>query len=116
MINWLEHPKDSNFDAALSYLTLLLGAEKAKRFVKKLRSGIVEEFLVKDILRAAHTQALSHKIDHVASNTKKITDKEAISPVLLCRYKGHLIIADGMHRISAIWHKGEDNKVHAIVV
>ena len=114
-IKWLDKPNDSSFDAALSYLTLLVGNVKAKRMVKKLRKASVEHFAAKDILRAAQTQALPAKIEHVATNMKKIKSEQEIGPVLLCRHKGHLIIADGIHRISAAWHIEEDTLVHALV-
>ena len=114
-IKWLDKPHDGSFDAAHSYLTLLVGDVKAVRTVKKLRKASVEHFAAKDILRAAQTQALPAEIEHVATNIKKIKDEQEIGPVLLCRHKGHLIIADGIHRVSAAWHIGEDTRVHALV-
>jgi hypothetical protein len=103
-IKWLDKPHDSSFDAALSYLTLLLGNVKAE-----------QHFAAKDILRAAQTQALPAKKNHVVLNIKKIKSEQEIGPVLLCRHKGHLIIADGFHRISAAWRIGEDTLVHTLV-
>jgi len=114
-IKWLGKPTDSSFDAALSYLTLLFGNLEAKRLVKKLRKASVEHFAAKDILRAAQSQALPTEVEHVSLNLQKIKSEKEIEPVLLCRHNGHLIIADGIHRISAAWHLEEDTPIHAIV-
>jgi hypothetical protein len=115
-INWTSYPKESNFLAAMSYLTLLLGGKKAEQYVKDLRMRTVERFAAKDVLRASRTQPLAETVEHVKTNLSKMAKGEEISPVLLCRHKGHLIIADGTHRISAIWHTEEDMMVHALIV
>jgi hypothetical protein len=115
-INWLANPKDTNFDAALSYLILVVGHPVAKRLVDKLHTAAIEEFAAKDILRAANTQALPLQTEHVQDNLKKMKKGQEIGPVLLCRVPGRpLIIADGMHRISAAWYLDEDTLVHALV-
>ena len=115
-IKWCKEPKESNFVAALSYLTLRCGHKEAEQLVKKLRKAKVEEFAAKDILRAAEMESLPANIEHVASNVKKMKNHDEVSPVLLCRIKDKpLIIADGTHRISAAWHLEEDTVVHALI-
>lgn len=115
-IKWHTHVKDSNYDAAKSYLTLTYSHHEADRLFEKLKEAKIENFAAKDILRAAHMQALPADTEHVVVNLKKIKDGEELSPVLLCRTKEHdLVIADGMHRVSAAWHLDEDTIVHAVV-
>ena len=114
-INWLHHAKDSNFEAALSYLTLACGEKMALMLVNKLKKETVKYFAAKDILRAAVLKALSSNIEHVRKNIEKMKNNDEIGPVMLCRFEDKpLIIADGMHRISASWHLGEDNMVAAL--
>jgi hypothetical protein len=84
-INWLAHPKDTNFDAALSYLILAVGHPAAKRLFDKLHAATIEEFAAKDILRAADTQALPLQTEHVQDNLKIMKKGQEIGPVLLCR-------------------------------
>ena len=116
-INWLEEAKASNFDSAESYLTLVCGHVAAKKLVGELRKAKVEHFAAKDILRAAEIEAFPSNTEHVKTNINKVKNDEKLGPVMLCRVKDHpLIIADGMHRVSAIWHFGEDLVVHALVV
>jgi hypothetical protein len=115
-INWLDHPKDTNFDSAMSYLILAVGHPIAKQLVDKLHKAAIEKFAAKDILRAANTQALPIQTEHVQDNLEKMKKGQEIGPVLLCRVPDRpLIIADGMHRISAAWYLDEDTLVHALV-
>lgn len=115
-INWLPEAKDSNFNAAESYLTLVCGHAAAKKLVADLRKAKIEHFAAKDILRAAETEPFPANTQHVKTNITKIKNDEPLGPVMLCRVKDHpLIIADGMHRVSAVWHFGEDIIIHALV-
>ena len=116
-IKWQKHVKDSNYEAAESYLTLIYGHHEAEHLIKKFKEGKVEAFTAKDILRAAKTQALPKDIEHVATNMLKIKNGEELNPLLICRTKEHtLIIADGMHRVSAAWYLDEDTPVYAVVI
>lgn len=116
-IYWRKEVKASNYDAALSYLTLTCGKKIAKKLVKKFHKTEIEKFAAKDILRSARTQALDADTEHVKANMQKIKSGEELAPVLLYRTKSHtIIIADGMHRVSAAWHLGEDTIVHAAIV
>ena|ERR1019366_8516007 len=116
-IKWAKAVKQSNCDAALSFLTLTCGQAVGKKLVGKFCKGGIEEFAAKDILRASRTVALPEDTEHVKSNMEKIERGESLSPVLLYRTKDHtIIIADGMHRVSAAWHLHEDTPVKAIVV
>jgi hypothetical protein len=116
-IKWLMEAKESNIAAAESYLILTCGHEESQRFVKKLKKANVESFAAKDILRAAEMKALPEDTEHVKKNMEKMKAGMDIGPVLLCRVKDRpLIIADGLHRVSAAWHIAEDTIVEALVV
>ena len=84
-INWLAHPKDTNFDAAMSYLILAVGHSVAQKLVDRLHKAAIETFAAKDILRAANTQALPLQTEHVQDNLEKMKKGHEIGPVLLCR-------------------------------
>jgi len=45
---------------------------------------------------------------HVKENLRKIKKKEKLSPILLVRANGKLIIADGYHRLFASYYFTED--------
>ena len=115
-IKWLAQAKEASFDAALSFLILEVGHENAAKLVEKLKKAKIECFAAKDILRAAGVQALPRNVEHVQTNLAKMQGGQEIGPVLLCRVKDRpLIIADGMHRVSAAWYLDENTIVNALV-
>jgi disulfide oxidoreductase YuzD len=61
----------------------------------------------KDILRASRLPLLDQDNVHVQSNLEKIKNKKKLSPVLLVAGET-LIIADGYHRLCAIYFLSED--------
>jgi disulfide oxidoreductase YuzD len=64
----------------------------------------------KDILRASELPLLAKDNIHVKENLQKVKKGKKLSPVLLVR-DSKLIIADGYHRVCAIYYLSEDLQV-----
>ena len=109
-VHWLNKPQDHNYPAAISYLSLLYDEKTAASLFKQLESAPLMEFKAKDIFRASHSSLLGVSILHVRRDIKKIKSGELLSPLLLIRDQTNrmLIIADGYHRLCAVYRFDED--------
>ncbi|MFI5357152.1 MAG: hypothetical protein ACHQ4G_07440 [Opitutales bacterium] len=112
-IKWLDDSETHNYPAALSYLTLILSPGKAGDIVARLRAAKVSEFKAKDIFRASALSLLGVSNSHVDRDKSKIVKGEPLSPILLVRDPAHgkVIIADGYHRLCALYSFDEDASV-----
>ena len=117
-IQWLNEPRDTNYPAAQSYLTLCFPEKKAKSFVKKLKAAPMMTFMAKDIFRASRLNLLGLKNKHVDENMDKIENGEELSPILPIRdsLSNRAIIADGYHRLSAVYALSEDADIPCKIV
>ncbi len=117
-IKWLGKPQKHDYPSAQSYLSLILKPRTAKRLVQKLADTENVEFAAKDIIRASQVPLLGRSDSHVASYRKLIILKQPISPLLLCRDPRHgkLIIADGYHRLCAVYTFDEDAMIPCRIV
>ena len=104
---WLDEPEEHDFPAALDYLELLFTKEKCEKHVQNLKKTTTIKKKAKDILRASRLPLLSRKNIHVKKNIKKVKCGDKLSPVLLIRHE-NLVIADGYHRVCAIYYLSED--------
>ena len=109
-IKWLNEPEEHDYLAALSYLSLLDDKTTAKVYVKKLKRAAVSEFKSKDIFRASGLSLLRANNSHVDKDRKKIQIRKKLSPLLLVRdsANGKVVIADGYHRLCAVYTFDED--------
>ena len=109
-IKWLSEPEAHDYPAAESYLSLLFDAGSARSQVEKLKQAKVSTYKAKDIFRAADVSLLGVSNGHVARDETKIRAGQALSPLLLIRDAPHcrLIIADGYHRLCAVYSFDED--------
>jgi hypothetical protein len=109
-IKWLNKPEDHDYPAALSYLTLIYDQKTAAGFVNKLKKAPMSEFKAKDILRASRLSLLGAGNSHVKKDMVKIESGSAVSPLLLIRdsANGKVVIADGYHRLCAVYTFDED--------
>ena len=109
-INWLIKPEDHDYSAARSFLSLMYDKNAVGIFIENLRKAPITEFKSKDILRASGLPLLGVVNSHVLKDKKKILSKERISPILLVRdsKNGKVIIADGYHRMCAVYYYNED--------
>ena|SRR5450631_3101091 len=109
-IKWLAKPQKRDYPAAQSYLSLVLQPEVARTRVEKLKHARAMNFAAKDIFRASTLPLLGKGNSHVEKYRQLITLKEPLSPLLLCRdaVHGNLIVADGYHRLCAVYSFDED--------
>ena len=117
-IKWYPEPEEHNFPAAESYLSLLYDKEHVLEVVDKLKREKVAKFKAKDIFRASQLSLLGVSNSHVEKDRKKITNGKELSPLLLVRDRevGKVIIADGYHRLCAIYSLDEDALIHCKIV
>ena len=108
-IKWLKQPQKHDYPAARAYLNLILQPRDARKIVDKLKRAQVQEFAAKDVLRAANLPLLSLSDSDVKQDRTLIRHKKALSPILLYRDPtlGRLIIADGYHRLCAVYSLDE---------
>jgi hypothetical protein len=109
-IKWSSKPDEHDYPAALSYLTLIYDEKTAAGLVKKLKKAAMSEFKAKDIFRASRLSLLGASNSHVKTDRVKILSGSEVSPLLLIRdsANGKVVIADGYHRMCAVYTFDED--------
>ncbi len=114
-IKWLSKPEEHDYPAALSYLSLLYDEKTAAAYVKKLKRAPASKFKAKDIFRASRLSLLGISNSHVQKDRQKIKTGQKLSPLLLIRdpANGRVVIADGYHRLCAVYSFDEDAMIPA---
>jgi disulfide oxidoreductase YuzD len=109
-IEWLNEPEKHNYPAAASFLSLLYPPHRVKSIVAALKRAPLNAFAAKDLFRASGLSLLGVSNSHVARDQKKIRRREPLSPLLLARDErgSRLIVADGYHRLCAVYSFDED--------
>ena len=115
-IGWLPEPEEHNYPAALLYLELLFPAARAAEVVEKLKAAGVSTFKAKDIFRASGLSLLGVSNSHVDKDRQKIASGRKLSPILLVRADTRVIIADGYHRMCAVYAVDEDALIPCKIV
>ena len=117
-VRWLDEPEDHNYPAALSYLSLMYDRKLAKEIVGRLKRARPLEFKAKDIFRASRLSLLGVSNSHVERDQRKIAGGTPLSPLLLVRGpgRGELTIADGYHRLCAVYALDEDALIPCRIV
>jgi len=117
-VRWLDEPEEHNYPAALSYLSLVYDRKQAKQIVGSLRRARPTEFKAKDIFRASRLSLLGVSNTHVEKDQRKIAVGTPLSPLLLVRgpAPGELTIADGYHRLCAVYALDEDALIPCRIV
>ena len=112
-IRWLAEPEEANYPAAASYLALVVDEKEADRTVKRLRKAPMTTFKAKDIFRASGLPLLGISNFQVDKNREKIKAGKPISPLLLVRdgARGKVVIADGYHRLCAVYSLHQDTPI-----
>jgi hypothetical protein len=117
-IKWLPEPEEQDYPAAESYLSLLFDKQTVDSLVARLRKAPLSQFRSKDIFRASGLSLLGVSNSHVEKDQKKINDGKSLSPILLVRdgQHGRVIIADGYHRMCAVYSFDEDGLIPCKIV
>jgi hypothetical protein len=117
-VKWSSEPEKHDYAAAESYLSLTLEPAAAKETVGKLERAEMSEFAAKDIFRASGLALPRFGDSHVDKDRAQIVLNEKLSPLLLFRDKagGRLVIADGFHRLCAVYTFDEDAMIPCKIV
>ncbi len=117
-IKWLDQPQKHDYPAARSYLSLTMDDDTADRVAKALENAPMTEYAAKDIFRSSGLSLLGVSDSHVAIDHAHIIRKEKLSPLLLYRDRptGRLIVADGYHRLCAVYKFDENAMIPCKIV
>jgi len=117
-IKWLADVEEHDYPAAESYLRILYSEEKVSEMIARLRRAAIVQFKAKDIFRASRLSLLGLSNSHVEKDRKKILQGKSLSPLLLLRdqQNGKVVIADGYHRLCAIYEFNEDALIPCKIV
>lgn len=117
-IEWLVESEDHDYPAASSYLSLIFIEEKVKQYLDRLKKANVIKYKAKDIFRASELSLLGVSNKHIKKDRKKIQKGISLSPLLLVRdtSDGKVIIADGYHRLCAVYSFDEDALIPCKIV
>ena len=109
-IKWLSEPEKQDYPSALSYLSLIFDEPDANLFVDQLKKTTIVFYKAKDLFRASSLSLLGISNKHIKKDIKKIKNDISLSPLLLVRNSanGKVIIADGYHRLCAVYSVDED--------
>ena len=115
---WLADVEEQDYPAALSYLNLIYATGRAAKLVAKLKTAKIKSFKAKDIFRASSLSLLGVSNSHVEKDKRKIMKGKALSPLLLVRdsENGKVTIADGYHRLCAVYGFDEDAVIPCKIV
>jgi hypothetical protein len=118
VIKWRAAPEEDNYPAAQSYLSLIYNPTTTAQLVKKLRAAPLTSFKSKDIFRASRLPLLGVSSSQMARDQKKIRKGRKLSPILLVRDEPHgkVVIADGYHRLCAVYTFDEDAEIPCKIV
>jgi len=118
VIQWLSDVEEHNYPAAESYLSIIYTEAKVAEMIVKLRSTPVVQFKAKDIFRASRLPLMGVSNLHVEKDRDKISKGRGLSPLLLLRdtQNGKVVIADGYHRLCAIYEFNEDALIHCKII
>jgi hypothetical protein len=109
-IRWLDEPEEKDYQAAESFLSMVLAPSSLSEVIAALHAAPHGRWAAKDILRAAGLPPLRPKESaEVAEKLKKLKGGIPISPILLVGgIRDYLVIGDGYHRASAAYRVDED--------
>jgi disulfide oxidoreductase YuzD len=117
-VNWLSEVEAHDYPAAESYLNIIYNPNKVAQIIIELNAAAIVQFKAKDIFRASQLSLLGVSNSHVQKDCKKINKGTALSPLLLVRDEvhGRVIIADGYHRLCAVYEFNEDAIIFCKIV
>ena len=117
-IKWRELPDEHDYPAAASYLSLIYEPDAVSGLIQKMQQSSMNTFKAKDIFRACGLSLLGISNTEVERDRKKIRQGVALSPLLLVRdsMNGKVVIADGYHRLCAVYKADDDAYIPCKIV
>ncbi|MDQ2735426.1 MAG: hypothetical protein M3Y55_10650 [Pseudomonadota bacterium] len=117
-IKWLDQPEEHDYPAAQSYLELIYEEAIVRKYVQELRAAGITTFMAKDIFRASALSLLGISSQRVESDRQKVASGKSMSPLLLVRDSGNgkVIVADGYHRLCAVYSYDESALIPCKIV
>lgn len=117
-IKWLADVEAHDYPAARSYLSLLANDATVSKILKKLKAAPIVQFKSKDIFRASRLSLLGISNREVTRDRIKIEAGVRLSPLLLVRDRknGRVVIADGYHRLCAVYKLDENALISCKIV
>ncbi len=117
-INWLPDVEAQDYPAAESYLLIIYMPDRVAEIMAALRKAALVQFKAKDIFRASQLSLLGVSNSHVDKDRAKILAGKGLSPLLLVRdpQNGKVVIADGYHRLCAVYGFNEDALIRCKIV
>ena len=99
-------------------MNLIYPERRSAAYVKKLKQAKTVMFKAKDIFRASGLSLLGISNKRVENDRRKINAGDPLSPLLLVRdsVNGKVIIADGYHRLCAVYGFNEDVPIPCRIV
>jgi hypothetical protein len=115
---WLSEEEEHDYPAAESYLSLIYAEDRVAEMMARFRKVSIKEFKAKDIFRASQLSLLGVSNSHVEKDRNKIRKGISLSPLLLLRdeQNGKVVIADGYHRLCAIYEFDEDALIKCKII
>src|ERR1700750_1251914 len=112
-VKWFSKPQEEDYTAAKSYLSLLFDEAAVSNYCDALKQAATVEFEAKDLFRASELPLLGTDNSHVKKDQKRIITGKKLSALLLVRGRsgGKLLIADGYHRLCAVYAFDEDASI-----
>lgn len=109
-MQWLPDVEEHDCPAAESYHSLTSSGRRVTKIVSELRAARLVLFKAKDTFRASRLSVLGVGNSHVEKDRKKIRNGQGVSPLLLVRDRrnGKAVIANGYHRLCALYEINED--------
>ena len=119
-VRWKKKPDREDYGAALSFLSLVCAIGRAEKLIRALHSAKTVERAAKDLLRASELPLLPRDEPHVDEDLKRIHKGKPLSPILLIQgdmsRRIPLAVADGYHRICAIYYFNENAPIRCRMV
>ncbi|APA94603.1 hypothetical protein NS506_00521 [Nocardia seriolae] len=111
-VKWKKVPDEHDYPAAADYLEMLAEPAVIDAVIQELRDAPVVHKKAKDLLRASQLDALPTSNPYVRRDLQKIVAGKALSPILVVRgdfrKNAPMVIADGYHRVCAIYYTDEN--------
>lgn len=117
-IEWLPDAEEHDYLAAESYLRILYNEDRVTEMITRFKSAAIVQFKAKDIFRASQLSLLGVSNLHVEKDRNKIQNGKSLSPLLLLRDESNskVVIADGYHRLCAIYEFDEDALIRCKII